>query len=94
MLTTKDLPFFRNTVAQRLGRISYGLYLFHLPVQKLLKVPLSGKTGIDSESIAFFGLSIIGTILLALASYELFEVRFLRLKNLYQPQAITTGRER
>jgi peptidoglycan/LPS O-acetylase OafA/YrhL len=85
MLKTKDLPFFRNAVVQRLGRISYGMYLFHLPVQELLKLPLSGKAGIDTESIAFFGLSIIGTILLALASYECFEVHFLRLKNLYQP---------
>jgi peptidoglycan/LPS O-acetylase OafA/YrhL len=89
LLKTKDLPFFRNAVAQRLGRISYGLYLFHLPVQKLMKLPLGERAGIDLESIAFFGLSIIGTILLAMASYELFEVRFLRLKNLYRPQVIT-----
>jgi len=85
ILKTKDLPFFGNAVVQRLGRISYGMYLFHLPVQKLLKAPLSGKSGIDSESITFFAVSIIGTILLALVSYQCFEVHFLRLKNLYQP---------
>jgi peptidoglycan/LPS O-acetylase OafA/YrhL len=85
ILKTRDLPLFGNAVVQRLGRISYGLYLFHLPVQKLMKLPISEKSGIDSESITYFGLSIIGTILLALASYELFEVHFLRLKNLYQP---------
>lgn len=87
LLKTEDLPFFRNAVVQRLGRISYGLYLFHLPVQKLMKLPITETNGIDLESIAFFGLSIIGTILLASASYELFEVHFLRLKNLYRPPA-------
>jgi peptidoglycan/LPS O-acetylase OafA/YrhL len=92
LLKTRDLPFFRNTVAQRLGRISYGLYLFHLPVQKLMKLPLGEKAGIDGESIALFGLSIIGTILLALASYELFEVHFLRLKNLYRPRVVRNVR--
>jgi Predicted acyltransferases len=92
LLKAKDLPFFRNTVAQRLGRISYGLYLFHLPVQKLMKLPLGERPGIDPESIVFFGLSIIGTILLALASYQLFEVHFLRLKNLYRPRVVTPGR--
>jgi peptidoglycan/LPS O-acetylase OafA/YrhL len=91
ILNTRDLPFFRDAIAQRLGRISYGLYLFHLPVQALMKLPISGKSGMDPESIALFGLSIIGTILLALASYEFFEVHFLRLKNLYQPPVRTGG---
>jgi peptidoglycan/LPS O-acetylase OafA/YrhL len=88
LLKTRDLPFFRNPVAQQLGRISYGLYLFHLPVQKLMKLLLGEKAGIDPESIAFFALSIIGTILLASASYEFFEVHFLRLKNLYRPRVV------
>jgi peptidoglycan/LPS O-acetylase OafA/YrhL len=87
LLKTKDLPFFGNAAVQRLGRISYGMYLFHLPVQKLMKLPISGKAGIDLESIALFAASIIGTILLALISYEFFEVHFLRLKNLYQPDS-------
>jgi peptidoglycan/LPS O-acetylase OafA/YrhL len=91
LLKTQDLPLFRNAVLQRLGRISYGLYLFHLPVQELMKLPITGKTGIDLESIALFGLSIIGTILLALASYELFEVHFLRLKKWYQPPIRATA---
>jgi peptidoglycan/LPS O-acetylase OafA/YrhL len=85
ILKTKDLPFFGNASVQRLGRISYGMYLFHLPVQKLMKLPISGKAGIDLESIALFAVSIIGTIVLASISYEFFEVHFLRLKNLYQP---------
>jgi peptidoglycan/LPS O-acetylase OafA/YrhL len=92
LLQTRDLPFFRNALAQRLGRISYGLYLFHLPMQKLMKLPLGEKTGIDWESIAFFGLSIIGTILLASVSYEFFEVHFFRFKNLYRPQVVGNGR--
>jgi peptidoglycan/LPS O-acetylase OafA/YrhL len=94
LLKTQDLPFFRNAVAQRLGRISYGLYLFHLPVQKLMKLPLGEKTGIDLQSIALFGLSIIGTILLAIVSYEFFEVHFLRLKNLYRPPVMRPGEVR
>jgi peptidoglycan/LPS O-acetylase OafA/YrhL len=90
LLKTHDLPIFRNATTQRLGRISYGLYLFHLPIQKLLKMPIAQKTTIDLESIGLFGLSILGTILLASASYEFFEVRFLRLKNLYQPAVRTS----
>jgi peptidoglycan/LPS O-acetylase OafA/YrhL len=85
LLNTRDLPFFRNHGMQRIGRVSYGLYLFHLPVQALMKLPISGKSDINVESIALFGLSILGTILLAVASYELFEVHFLRLKNWYRP---------
>jgi peptidoglycan/LPS O-acetylase OafA/YrhL len=57
-------------------------------MQKLMKLPLGEKAGIDLESIGLFGLSIIGTILLASASYEFYEVHFLRLKNLYRPQAV------
>ena len=91
ILMTKDLPFFGNAAVQRLGWISYGMYLFHLPVQKLMKLPISGKPGIDLESIALFAISIIGTTLLALVSYEFFEVHFLRLKNLYQPLVIDGG---
>ena len=91
ILMTRDLPFFGNAAVQRLGRISYGMYLFHLPVQKLMKLPISGKPGIDLESIALFAISIIGTTLLALVSYEFFEVHFLRLKNLYQPLVIDGG---
>jgi peptidoglycan/LPS O-acetylase OafA/YrhL len=56
-----------------------------------LKLPISGKAGIDLESIALFAVSIIGTTLLALVSYEFFEVHFLRLKNLYQPSVIGPG---
>jgi peptidoglycan/LPS O-acetylase OafA/YrhL len=85
LLKTKDLPIFRNPGVQWLGKISYGLYLFHLPIQRLMKLPIPNKSGIDAESMLLFALSIIATILLASVSYEWFEVYFLRLKNLYQP---------
>jgi len=65
-----------------LGRISYGLYVFHLfalaLMSKLLVVPLLGiSLNFESRVICAFLL----TVLLAAASYRWLELPFLRLKK-------------
>jgi len=65
-----------------LGRISYGLYVYHRPalatVHKLL-----GDPATPWEWLAFAGLSFALTTLAAALSYHLFERAFLRLKQRY-----------
>ena len=63
-----------------LGRISYGLYVFHLlalSVSERLVFELQGATRLAVK----FGVGAVLTLLLSVASYELFEKRFLRLKE-------------
>jgi peptidoglycan/LPS O-acetylase OafA/YrhL len=69
-----------NRCLTYIGRVSYGLYLFHLPMialvewsQKAFGRPLSAYT---STALTF-----ALTLGVASASYHLFEVRFLRLKE-------------
>jgi peptidoglycan/LPS O-acetylase OafA/YrhL len=88
VLGTQNLPVFGSGPMQWLGRISYGLYLFHLPVQSLLKPFISGKPWFAPESILLFLISILATVLVAWLSYEFWEVHFLKLKDLYQPKPV------
>ena len=69
-----------------LGRISYGLYVFHLPVLHLLSHNISIHRFIfKGENWFFNGLVGLGlTIVVASISYRFFEAPFLRLKNRYQ----------
>jgi peptidoglycan/LPS O-acetylase OafA/YrhL len=57
-----------------LGRISYGLYVFHLLVLSLIKRGVPGA-----------GVSLLVTILLAEISYRFLEKPFLRLKDRFSP---------
>jgi peptidoglycan/LPS O-acetylase OafA/YrhL len=71
-----DLPILRY-----LGRISYGLYIYHLPViwfaARLRDV--KGFAGISSLQIAL--VSLTGTVLIASLSYHLLEGPLIRLKD-------------
>ena len=68
-----------------LGRISYGLYVFHLfalaLVPKLLTANLGIPLNFESHVLLSFGL----TVLLAAVSYRWLEQPFLRLKKRYSP---------
>jgi peptidoglycan/LPS O-acetylase OafA/YrhL len=77
-----------DSLPQWLGRISYGLYLFHLPVQSLLKPFIAGKPWFAPESLCLFLVSILATVFVAWLSYEFCEVHFLKLKNLYKPKPV------
>jgi len=77
-----------NQILTKLGKYSYGLYVYHLPVVYAAKIWL--------QSSAWFGRSAVLGLLfcvatagvafsIAIASYELFEKWFLRLKRHFRP---------
>ncbi|HSK64037.1 MAG TPA: acyltransferase [Pyrinomonadaceae bacterium] len=76
-----------------LGRISYGLYIFHLLALALIPNVLIIKLGIpvnfESRLLLSFGL----TVLLAAVSYRFLEQPFLRLKKRFSPMAAKEERE-
>ncbi len=74
---------FCNPLSSYLGKISYGIYLFHYPVfyfMNILFVKLGFSNGL--KSIVFIVCSkILLTIIISILSWEFFEKRILLLKN-------------
>lgn len=68
-----------------LGKISYGVYLFHGPVCQLVLISLQKVFGhapdILAYEILFPALSVVFTCGIAYISYEFFEKHFLRIKS-------------
>lgn len=65
-----------------LGKISYGLYIFHL-----IGIAMGGKVAHAVGSTSWWGLASISlacTLVLSIASYELYEKHFLRLKRRFE----------
>ena len=78
---------FTNRVSRFLGRYSYGMYVFHLPVVGILALyfPMqaaAGRLGDAGAGWLFLGTALSITILVSLASWTLFERHFLKLKSL------------
>jgi len=77
------LFLFSNKLIRYLGKISYGLYIFHIPViyciEKIFLVE-NPNINIRWSIVLAFAL----TILIASASYELFEKRFLKMKQRFK----------
>jgi peptidoglycan/LPS O-acetylase OafA/YrhL len=71
---------FENAVVRYLGKISYGIYIFHFPVQTVIE-RLSPNASVPLR--LFYQVAV--TVALSAASYELFEVRFLVLKERWFP---------
>ena len=70
-------------VLVRLGRISYGVYLWHFPIYKVL-IALHNQHGWHVRwPLYLFGGGTLA-ILVAIASYRFIETPFLRLKRKYQ----------
>ncbi len=65
---------------QYLGKISYGLYLYHKPIPFLAKLFMN-KAQIQVNNLILLVSSIALTILIAHLSYHLIEKRFLNLKE-------------
>lgn len=65
---------------QYLGKISYGLYLYHKPFGYFAKV-FTNKTHIQINSFFLFMITISLTIITAHLSYHILEKRFLKLKD-------------
>lgn len=87
LIVIKDnKTFLEHSVFKYLGRISYGIYMWHVVsitvVIKTIKYffPLFDFQGFY-ENITIYILSILGTILLSSLSFELFEKYFLKLKE-------------
>lgn len=71
---------FANNPIKYLGKISYGLYIFHLTVTYfVINAFQSGQIAIDVKWS--FPLALMFTIILSIISYELFEKRFLKMKS-------------
>jgi peptidoglycan/LPS O-acetylase OafA/YrhL len=63
-----------------LGKISYGLYLYHKPVPYFIKI-FALKLNFQINGVLAFIISILITVLIAHFSYQLIEKRFLKLKE-------------
>jgi peptidoglycan/LPS O-acetylase OafA/YrhL len=70
------------------GRYSYGMYIFHLPLHVFFGMPLLHRLAPRVTPLMALGYVLIMTLaifLLAALSFELFERRFLRLKHRFEP---------
>lgn len=78
-LVRLDYPVF-----EKLGQISYGIYLYHIPIIVLLinliQYIMPASAGL-AFNIVLYGSGIGITILIANLSYDYFEMMFLRLKD-------------
>lgn len=77
---------FESRVLMYLGKISYGLYVIHYPVQALL-TRVAPHASVTVRMSAQLGL----TVLLASASYYLWERRFLGVKEAWFPAPVDSG---
>ena len=97
ILTAADdngIRVFKRTFRARwlgvLGKYSYGLYVFHGIIayafeRKQLRSVLEGTLGSPTLATLVQGAAGVGlSLVIAIASYELFEVRFLTLKRLFR----------
>jgi peptidoglycan/LPS O-acetylase OafA/YrhL len=76
--------FFRSKPIQYIGKISYGLYLLHLPVPLLLLV-VENKTGVHiNNPVILFCFYFLISFILASISYKYFESYFLKLKDRFE----------
>jgi len=75
------LKFFDNSVMQFFGKISYGLYLFHLPI--LVYFGVSHMDNVDSVPVKLGLFILMLCVLIPTLSYYLFEKPLLKIKNRY-----------
>jgi len=73
---------FGNALIRYLGKISYGLYVFHL-ICIYFSNKLILKLGISNHWFTSFILACSTTIIISVLSYEIYEKKFLKLKEKY-----------
>ena len=66
-----------------IGTYSYGIYLFHQPLFAWAGQHVSGGTLLTRSTLLFIGVGAV-SLAMAVASYHLFEMRFLRLKSRFE----------
>ncbi len=91
LLAIGDSGLFRAVLGARpltfVGKYSYGLYVFHSPLMRFLDLCFPRDALARALGSPAFGLglsvllSIAGTLVVAIASYELFERQFLKMKT-------------
>jgi peptidoglycan/LPS O-acetylase OafA/YrhL len=79
------------------GKYSYGLYVFHVLVLTMLQIPLwtylAGVLHSKAVADGAAGLLCLGlSVVIAVASYQLYEKRFLRLKHLFDYTRVEPAR--
>lgn len=74
-----------------LGKVSYGAYIFHLPLL-LLFVSVTGVKTNSISGLAFLPLYIGVVAVVASSSFYAFEKRFLNLKKYFQYKPVLVGR--
>lgn len=82
-----------NRLLITFGRYSYGMYLIHIAVIELFQVPLLKawelNLGYNIASVLSGLATVAMTLLVAMLSYHLFEVRFLKLKRHFPSQTVS-----
>jgi peptidoglycan/LPS O-acetylase OafA/YrhL len=86
---------FSNRYMRFIGKISYGLYIFHWPVYRLLdkKLDIWFSIPFPSTFSAVLLKSSISTVLafiIAVISYYCIEIHFLKLKKIFNPFQVTS----
>jgi peptidoglycan/LPS O-acetylase OafA/YrhL len=84
---------------RNLGRYSYGMYVFHLPLFYLFDHLAHERLGIHFPLSGFYsalylGGMIVATYAVAWISFHFFEQRFLQLKDRFDPRFSAAGRTR
>ena len=80
-----------------IGRYSYGMYIFHLPLSVFIAFPLLQRViphVTTTVGVAYIVIMTVVTFCLAALSYELFESPFLRLKGRLMPRNTLNARAR
>ena len=77
----------KNKIVNHIGKVSYGIYLFHLPIPALITLFLSKINShwvLPENTLLSFIILFIITYLIASISYKFIELRFLRLKSRFE----------
>ncbi|HEX2585958.1 MAG TPA: acyltransferase [Steroidobacteraceae bacterium] len=80
---------FANSMLVRLGKVSYGIYVIHRPLYKLITLAqpwLVEHFALMIARIISGGVFIFGSVLLAFLSYRFLETPFLKLKSNFRYQ--------
>lgn len=82
-LNPKNIFLLNNRPLSYLGKISYGLYMYH-PIMIMVSILLASALGMSASRVLIYGLSLTLSIGLSALSYEYFESYFFKLKNKFK----------